>query len=296
MSEQIESWDELRSAYEVARLGTLSAAAAHLGMHHATLIRRIDSLEARLGCKLFHRHPRGYTPTAEGQDLLAVASEAEDRFAQLAGRLKGRSGALTGDLVVTTLSEMSIWLTPVLVAFQAAHPGIRLTLVTGERTLRLDYGEAHLAFRAGPRPAGPDDVVMQVRTLRWGLYAAPSYVAEHGRLGGLEDAGRHRFLGVVGPSAQAPNQVWLAQHVPAASFTWRTSDVRAYIDALEAGAGIGFYPPAAAAARGLVEMAPPRNDWTADLWLVSHVDVARSAPVRALSQWLRDTLTDEPGR
>jgi DNA-binding transcriptional LysR family regulator len=295
VDEQIESWDALRSAYQVARLGTLSAAAAHLGMHHATLIRHIDALEARLGCKLFVRHPRGYVPTAEGRDLLAVAAETEDRFARLAGRLRGQSGVVEGDLVVTTLSGLSEWLTPVLVDFQAAHPGIRLTLVMDERLLRLEYGEAHLALRAGPRPEAPDNVVRQLRLLRLGLYAAPSYVAKHGRLNGLDDAGRHRFVGALGPLMQAPPHAWLARTVPAARIVWRTSDMRAYDDAMIAGAGIGFYPPAMAARRGFIEMEPPRAEWQSDLWLVSHVDVARSAPVRALSRWLREHLPEEPG-
>ena len=53
----MENWDELRTAYEVARHGTVSGAAAALGVHHATVIRHVDALEARLGVKLFQRHP-----------------------------------------------------------------------------------------------------------------------------------------------------------------------------------------------------------------------------------------------
>ena len=59
----LDNWDEVRTAYQVARLGTVSGAAEVLGVHHATVIRHIDSLEKRLGTKLFQRHPRGYTPT-----------------------------------------------------------------------------------------------------------------------------------------------------------------------------------------------------------------------------------------
>ena len=43
----IEAWDEIRTAYHVARAGTVSGAAAELGVHHATVIRHIDALEAR---------------------------------------------------------------------------------------------------------------------------------------------------------------------------------------------------------------------------------------------------------
>ncbi|MFT4620401.1 MAG: DNA-binding transcriptional LysR family regulator, partial [Polaromonas sp.] len=41
----IETWDEIRTAFHVARLGTVSGAADALGVHHATVIRHIDALE-----------------------------------------------------------------------------------------------------------------------------------------------------------------------------------------------------------------------------------------------------------
>ena len=45
----MDNWDEIRTAYQVARNGTVSGAADVLGVHHATVIRHIDALEQRLG-------------------------------------------------------------------------------------------------------------------------------------------------------------------------------------------------------------------------------------------------------
>ena len=42
----MENWDEVRTAYQVARMGTVSGAAEVLGVHHATVIRHIDAIEA----------------------------------------------------------------------------------------------------------------------------------------------------------------------------------------------------------------------------------------------------------
>ena len=92
----MEAWDEIRTALHVARLGTVSAAAEALGVHHATVIRHVDALEARLGARLFQRHARGYAPTEAGRDLLGVAQDAEDRFAQLAGRIRGQGDGTAG--------------------------------------------------------------------------------------------------------------------------------------------------------------------------------------------------------
>ena len=79
----MENWDEIKTAFQVARMGTVSGAADVLGVHHATVIRHIDSLEGRLGVKLFQRHARGYTPTEAGRDLLQVAQATDDQFNQL---------------------------------------------------------------------------------------------------------------------------------------------------------------------------------------------------------------------
>lgn len=95
------NWDEIRTAFHVARAGTVSGAADMLGVHHATVIRHIDSLETALGTKLFQRHARGYTATEAGMDLFRVAQTTEDQFAQMVGRLKGHGGKVEGELVVT---------------------------------------------------------------------------------------------------------------------------------------------------------------------------------------------------
>ena len=104
----MDNWGEVRTAFQVALHGTVSGAAEALGVHHATVIRHIDALEAQLGAKLFQRHARGYTPTEAGEDLLRVAQATEDQFNQLQGRIKGRGEGVSGELVVTSLVGISI--------------------------------------------------------------------------------------------------------------------------------------------------------------------------------------------
>ena len=48
----MDHWTEIKTAYEVVHLGTVSAAADTLNVHRATVIRHIDHLEAELGAKL----------------------------------------------------------------------------------------------------------------------------------------------------------------------------------------------------------------------------------------------------
>ncbi|MEM9523842.1 MAG: LysR family transcriptional regulator, partial [Pseudomonadota bacterium] len=177
----IDDWNEIRTAFHVAKLGTVSAAAEALGVHHATVIRHVDALEARLGAKLFQRHARGYTATEAGQDLLQVAHTTQDQFSQLSSRIKGRGNTVTGDLIVTSLSMMSPLLAPVLARFQSDHPQVTVRLLTDSRLFRLEYGEAHIAIRAGAVPREPDNVVQAFMRQSVELYAGNAYAARYGK-------------------------------------------------------------------------------------------------------------------
>jgi len=59
-------WEDVRYFIALARHGTLSATARALRVNHATVARRIASLETQLGHPMFDRRASGYTLTAEG--------------------------------------------------------------------------------------------------------------------------------------------------------------------------------------------------------------------------------------
>jgi DNA-binding transcriptional LysR family regulator len=289
----VDTWDEIRTAFHVARMGTVSGAAEVLGVHHATVIRHVDALEGRLGVKLFQRHARGYTATEAGLDLLQVAQATDDQFAQLVSRIKGRGGDVTGELVVTSLAIVAPLVTPVLTAFQRDNPGLLVRFVTGDRVLRLEYGEAHVAIRAGTRPSQPDNVVQPYGHLRVGLYASRDYVARNGQPAHEAELADHAFVGWDDATARAPAAVWMRAHLPETVVVFRCTETSALRDAVVAGAGMGFLAACEAAAHGdLVEVMPPREEWSAPLWLVTHVDLHRTTKVQAILQVLKDAARD----
>lgn len=276
-----ETWDEIRTAWQVARLGTVSGAAEVLGVHHATVIRHIDALEARLGTRLFQRHARGYTATDAGRELLEVAQGAADRFDQLASRIKGQSETVSGELIITAISGIPGLLSPAIAGFQAQHPGLVVRFLTDMRLFRLNSGEAHVAIRAGTRPEDPDYVVQKFIQLRTGLYAAPSYVERHGLPKSEADLAKHYFVGADDPHSRAPFYGWLRSTVPAERVIYRTSEAAATEAAVRAGAGIGFMSAREASTDpGLIEVMPCRPEWTTSLWLVTHVDLHRTVKIQ----------------
>src|ERR1700744_5003483 len=81
-------WQDLRVFLALGRHGSLSAAARTLSVNHATIARRIQSLEATLGEKLVERRPEGYVLTPAGTQALAAASDMETAVQTL-----GRGGS-----------------------------------------------------------------------------------------------------------------------------------------------------------------------------------------------------------
>lgn len=286
----IDTWDEVRTAWMVARAGTVSGAAEALGVHHATVIRHIDALEARLGVKLFQRHPRGYTPTEAGEALAQAGGVTDERFSQLASRLSGLGQAIEGDLVITTLPDLAGLFVPRLAELRAAHPRLRLVLRSDQRVLRLEYGEAHVAVRAGARPEHPDSVVQPLMECPAALYAHAGYLAAHPAPASDADLPDHLWVGAEDDASRAPFDQWLRQHEWRPNYTFRSNSGQARLEAIRAGLGIGF-GLAPLAPPDLVQVMAPRPEWAVPLWLVTHVDLHRTPKVQAAVAAIKHACT-----
>lgn len=285
---RFENWDEIRTAYQVARMGTVSGAAEVLGVHHATVIRHVDALETRLGTKLFQRHPRGYTPTEAGQQLLAVGQATEDQFAQLAARIAGAGEEMRGELIITSLPTLSGLVLPALAELMSEHPALVLRYLTDQRVFRLEYGEAHVAIRAGARPTEPDNVVQALGANQVALYASQDYLARMGRPRGLDELAGHRFVSTDSRESRAPFFRWLTTHVPPEAVVFMANETAGQAAAVRAGIGLGFLPVQDAHDDPrLIEVIGPQPEWESTLWLVSHVDLHRTPKVQAALRALK---------
>ena len=285
----MDKWTEIKTAYQVARLGTVSAAADVLGVHRATVIRHIDTLEAELGARVFLRNKSGYTPTEAGEDLLRVAHATEEQFDQLAGRTRSRSAQITGDLIVTAHERTAPLLLPALQRFQEENKSTVIKFIASAALLKLEYGEAHVAIRSGPKPDQPDNIVQPYQDLNFGLYAHASYVARYGVPQSRDDFRNHRFVCWEQDKTPFPFTGWLRQNVPETSKTLISANQGIADQALFAGMGIGFHPEVYAQKRAdLVEVLAPQPDWVVPLWLVTHTDLHRSAKVQALLKFIKN--------
>lgn len=289
----MKNWDEVRTAFQVARQGTVSGAAEVLGVHHATVIRHIDALEAQLGVKLFQRHARGYTATEAGEDLMRVAQTTDDQFGQLEGRIKGRGADVSGELVVTALGGFAPLVAPILADFQAAHPDLLVRFLTGDRVFRLEYGEAHVAIRAGDGEVQPDNVVQKLAQLPAALYGADGYIAQHGAPKDEADLVNHRFAGHDNPDSRAPFYRWLKTHVPRENVVFRSTSDRAIAAAIRSGVGLGFLPVwSVDADEPMQQVLAPKPEWDINVRLITHVDLHRTIKVQTFLSFLKQRSQD----
>lgn len=287
----MDKWAELRTAYVVAKLGTVRAAAETLNVHRATVTRHIETLEAELGAKIFQRHARGYALTEVGRDMLRVAEKAEALIDDLAGKIRGRASDVSGEIIVTALAELSATLMPAFHSFRAAHPHTTVTFIAVETPLKLEHGEAHVAVRTGSRPLSPDYVVQRAPGLRFGLYAHSDYVARRGAPSGPADFQNHDFIGRSEGAPRAPFGKWLDHNIPPERIVLRVTTPRSADAAILAGIGAGFMAEADARAHAsLVEVLAPRASWATPLWLLTHVDLHRTKKIQAMLKRLKGAL------
>ncbi len=135
-------WDNLRFFLELARTGTLTAAARRLAVDHTTVARRLQALEKQAGATLFTREADGHRLTEAGQRLLPGAQVMERAAQQLAlGAPAGGDGPAGVVRLGATEGFGTALLAPRLAWLTRQHPGLTLDL------LALPPTPAERAFR-----------------------------------------------------------------------------------------------------------------------------------------------------
>ncbi|MER2605510.1 MAG: LysR family transcriptional regulator [Siculibacillus sp.] len=122
---------DLRLVRAVLEGGGVSRAAERLNCVQSNVTARLRRLEDDLGGPLFHRTPRGVTPTPAGRVLADYAARvlalADEARRATAAALAGAGPLSLGAMETAT----AVRLPPVLARFHAEHPAVELTLATG---------------------------------------------------------------------------------------------------------------------------------------------------------------------
>ncbi|WP_253278304.1 LysR substrate-binding domain-containing protein [Variovorax paradoxus] len=163
-----------------ARLRSFTAAAQELRLTQGAVSRQVQTLEDRLGVKLFTRRREALALTDAGRYYLGEVAPLLQRLERATANvmaLKGRGGELT---LSCGASVGSYWLIPRLPGFTRDHGEITLNL--GTRVGPVDFSatpvDASLEFGDGKRPGLHSEFVLP---LDLSPYAAPAWIAAHGK-------------------------------------------------------------------------------------------------------------------
>ena len=281
-------WEDVRYFIALARHGTLSATARALRVNHATVARRIASLETLLAHPIFDRRASGYALTAEGKALVKHAN-AMDKAALFILRGLDIGTELSGLVRLAAgrvLAER--FLIDRLRAFHERYPEIDLEVIGGSRVVSLAKREADLALRYGS-PKDSELVARRVARLTFGLYASPAYREK------LKAGQPPVLIGFDENSEFIAEAKWLERQFGARRFSFRSSSQTTQAAAARAGYGIALLPKYVVKSHepGLVEVALKGDLPERDVWLIIRRDLTKVPRVRAVADYLVELFKQE---
>ena len=142
------NWDNLRYVLMVANKGSIAAAARELKVNRTTVLRRINTFQDDLNCRIFDRGDAGYALTPEAEKMINAAREVESTLFNMQRQIEGRELKLEGEIRVTTTDTfMLAILGPHLASFSKKHPHIVVEVLITNSVLDLNRHDADVAIR-----------------------------------------------------------------------------------------------------------------------------------------------------
>ena len=280
-------WDDVRYFLAVARRSSVRAAAEHLGVNHATVLRRIAQLEERLRVQVFEKLPTGYRLTEAGEEILEFAGQMEASSNQLETRIFGRDQSARGLLRVTLPPFLATHLLmPDFADFVRLHPDIEMEILSTGEVANLTNREADVAIR----------VIVDRKTLPFNLhglkgpdFSASVYISRD-RLGSWHEGAHDPLRWIViknhGISDWAPQGKIQITEVP-----FRTLDAEAQIAAVRQGIGMTRLPCFVGDSDPLLARVPGAETQPhGALWLLTQGETRKTKRVRLFTEFMSHRL------
>ncbi|WP_238913123.1 LysR family transcriptional regulator [Achromobacter insolitus] len=240
--------DALQIFKAVADQGGVARAAAHLNRVQSNVSTRLKQLEASLEAPLFRRQNRRLVLSDQGRVLLSYA----DRLLRLADEAQAavRDGSPQGVLRIGTMeSTAAARLPPILAAYHAAWPQVRIELVTGTSAAlaaKVRSYEIEAAFVAQPFPseglAAVDafkEELALISPLAWDPIASPRDLGDRSVIAFASGCSYRRIL-----------ESWLNQEGIASGKVMEFASYHAIVACVAAGSGVAIVPRSVLAVLG----------------------------------------------
>ena len=275
-------WEDLRYVLEIARGGSLAAAALALGVNASSVHRRLAAFEERLAGRLFERGRGGYRPTRTGQALVDAAGRIEAEALAAERRLLGAERGLSGVVRVSTSELLGLYLMPPLLrGFAVRYPQMEIEVSIDNRLVDLARSDADVVLRATDRPPA-DWIGRRLSRIASCAYAHRDYLDRVGRRRPLDE---YDWIGLDQSLAHAPQARWLREQVPQARCRLRFNLIEATHQAVRAGLGVAVVPCFVCDDDPMLErIGSPATAGEFGVWMLTHPDLRRSPRIRSFMQ------------
>ena len=276
------NWDDLKILLALSRAGSTRKAAGLLGVSNTTVMRRLESLEAQVGGRLFDRTPDGFTATPLADQLLPVAREVEETLIEAERQVSGKDSELSGRIKLSLPAAPLTHVAEAVAGFAIKYPSIELDITVSDDPVDLARREADIAVRGIPKHKRPpkDIVGIKLGRISLGYYVHRDLLSEasrgHRELTCIRASGRALSLG----DLPDPDSLGLKSRHLIDGITPRTV---AAINKL----GVAALPCFLAMQYPELMLLPgvPSAHW-GHTWLLHHKDLRQSARIRALFKHL----------
>ncbi|MBE7941644.1 MULTISPECIES: LysR family transcriptional regulator [Ramlibacter] len=194
MSDNSPAFADLHLLTVLAQTRSYTQAARRLGISKASASARIAELERATGVPLVRRTTRSVGLTAAGQQLVDETAAAFERISQSVAGIRDLAGAPRGLVRVSVpvaLGRQHI--APMLPAFCAQFPEVRLELELSDRLVNLAQEGFDLAIRHAEAPP-ETHVAWTLCATRSLLVASPAYLRERGEPRHPSELAQHACL------------------------------------------------------------------------------------------------------
>ena len=285
------NWDDYRYFLAVARSGRLSAAGQQLGVDHATVGRRIKSLENNLGTLLFDRSPQGYSLTDTGIRLVSVAETMESETISVLAQMGAEQQAISGTIRIGASEGIA---TAVLARCAGElcrqHPQLEIQIVAMPRTFSLSKREADIAITLSPPTSGRLKF-RKISDYKLHMYGTKKYLDSHEKIETVDDLIKVRGIGYVNDLIYDKELDYIPLVSPDIKPYLTSTSVHVQLEATLADAGVCIlHDFMAAPFTQLRKVLPEQISFTRSFWYVVHEDYAKLERVRVVSEAIIESI------
>jgi DNA-binding transcriptional LysR family regulator len=282
-------WEDIRYFLETERAGRMTLAARRLGVSHTTVARHIERLERAIGTPVFERSDEGMLLTETGEHMLAHAREMERNALALGDRLgRGASEELSGVVRVGAPDGFgNAVLSHILPKILRDNPGLRVELVPVPRTHKLWKRDVDIAISLD-RPQTGRLIMRKLVDYDLRLYGAPALLASPPK--SVEGLTNYPFVGYIDDLLYTGELDFNRLIHPQLQTVYKAATVKAQLDAVRAGAGLGVLPCFMAHQTELVPLLTDEVQFIRRYWLLYPEEFRDLQRIRRVADFIVDAV------